>query len=325
MTWWKRGPDQPPKSLGKSLPRQIQDWIDGQPYNGRGREIAWHVSGLAYLCPRAQALKVLMKDHMTEQSVFTAKELVRFDVGTAVHWWWQNCYLGPMQKLLGRWACVGCNEIIGGKMPVNPHGCGVKHPRGPGGTYWEYLETVVRYQEQHWQLPIVGHCDGEIEDVPPEGETDPIGLFEFKTSNANNLPVMEISPEYMFQLQSYMAFRGRKWAKIVYFNPDGLFYNKFDPGMKLPAQEIVVKYDDSFRIRAIEKVNACEAALVEFQKIRQGSEKFQGWPEKICPNRSCSTAKRCGVVDPCFDAVAMERMAIRLKEGRDAVTGVART
>lgn len=316
MTWWTTGGV---NNGQKSLPREVQDWIAATPPEVRdgGRKPGWHVSSLAYLCPRGIAIRKIVEDFLPKESGFEPKQLVRFDVGTGVHWWWQNCYLGPMQKLVGRWACVGvCDTVVEGKMPKERHDCGVKYARGPGRVFWEYLEPTMSYQEPGWLFPIVGHCDGEIDDTPPPGELDTLGLLELKTANADSMPMREVDPGYMQQIQTYMWLRKKSWAKVVFINPDGRFYNKDEPGMRLSCQQLVVPYDDAYRIKALEKVRAAEAILQEFLKVRSGNGTFKEWPEKICATKNDKPAERCGVASVCFNEVVMKRMAIRLAEGR---------
>lgn len=313
MPWWTSG--KPGMTSGvKSVPRQVEEWIDSQPADERGK--SWHVSGLAYLCARQQALQATLQAVLKPEKAFDAKMLHRFDVGTSVHWWWQNKYLGPMGKLLGTWVCVGCRTKVEGKQPQVPHDCGARAV-GPGRVFWEYKEPRVSHQEPSWSMPLVGHPDGVIEDTPPEGELDTLGLIELKTKRPDLMPVTEIEPHYLFQAQVYMWLSGRRWCKFVFIDPAGVFYNPNLTGTRLPCQEITVKYDDSYRVKAIEAVNACEEALTKIEHARKNIGTFGEWPTRVCPDKQCHLAKRCGVKNPCFDEVLMERMAIRLREGRD--------
>jgi hypothetical protein len=312
MTWWTTG--KPGVNDGrKSLARQVQEWIDGQMPSKR--DDGWFVSGLYHLCPRALALQVLLAESLKPVRQFDAGMQHRLDVGTSVHWWWQNCYLGPMGKLLGVWRCLGCGtETLPGKMPQGAH-C-VQKGRGPGKVFWEYIEPRVVHKEDGWTRPIIGRIDGDIEDTPPEGETDPNGILELKTAHADKLPIQSIPDDYQYQAQAYMWLRDRRWTKFVFINPDGRFYNREEPGLRIPAQEIILRRDDRFKTLIIEKVWAAERALEEFHAVRNARRKFVQWPEKICANKSCFTADRCGVADICFDPVLMERLAIRVAEGK---------
>lgn len=322
MTWWKNpaagGPD------GKSIALQVQEWIDASPADDGGREFGWHVSSLAHLCPRAEALKRVIGDRLPKEKVFDAKSLVRFDVGTSVHWWWQNCYLGPMGLLIGKWACTGmCGEFVEGRMPQEKHGCGVKYGRGAGRVFWEYLEPQCHHQSPEWSRPIVGRCDGEIEQPePPRGATGTRGVLELKTANAETFPRQQVDPDYEFQVQCYMWLRGRRWAKIVYINPDGLFRPQDEPGLKLSCQEFHLAYEDRFREAAIKKVDAAEKAIREFVAILRGRGEFAAWPDRICETKRCRTAERCPVAALCFDDVLMSRIGLRLAAGRDPVEGL---
>jgi hypothetical protein len=172
-------------------------------------------------------------------------------------------------------------------------------------------------------------------DEPPEGEDDPIGLLEIKSANAKFMPVKEVSEDYLVQINTYMHCAGRKWAKLIYIDPMSEFKDYSEPGKTLPTQEMVIKYDPAYWDKAVAKIEAAEEALAAVQElIKRGNDPQKvlaeiaglgDWrfPKKICPKKTCARAKRCGVRTQCFDDVVMERILIRLREGRDPVTGVS--
>lgn len=66
----------------------------------------WHASSIPYLCPRELALRSLFPKPASADD-WDPRSLLRVDVGSAVHGWWQNQYLGPANILFGNWACRG--------------------------------------------------------------------------------------------------------------------------------------------------------------------------------------------------------------------------
>lgn len=308
--WWTYGTNPGATQSGTSIAARVHRFIEERPEEDRTD--GWHISSLYHTCPREIAMQAVLGPP-ERRRVFEPRLKARFDVGTALHSWWQNKYLGPAGVLLGQWRCSGCREVREGTMPSKAHDCAV-HAK------WKFVETRVEYREAGWSRPIVGRFDGEVECDPPEGETDRVGVLEIKT--ASFMPIKEVSADYVWQCQCYMHIRRRRWTRFLFVDPACLFRNDADSKHDLPCQEIVVKYDPRYWELAVARVREVEAVFARMSggAYRAAGADF-GWPEKICPDKQCRTAQRCAFKDRCFDAVQMAQVQLRVKEGRDPVTG----
>lgn len=323
--WWKGGDGKPAQDPAaapvRSLSRRLQEWLEKTQTSQQPNTGVWRASGLARLCPRAMALQAVLGDSHQPEGAVDVRLLMRFDVGTAVHRWWQNEYLGPAQILVGKWHCSGCHVVRLGKMPP-ACGCAQSHQRRPR---WEYEEPVFSHREPHWTRPLVGHADGIIIDEPPPGETDPEGLWDLKSWNEAALPASGLNDEQHLQFQAYLFMSKKRWMKVTFVDPMAGFRNKAEPGLKVPAQEMIVYADPAGAQQVIAKVNEAEKALADLKQalttVFDPARPVWEWPEKICATKSDKKAERCGVADTCFASVLMEKMAIRLREGRNPLTG----
>lgn len=83
----------------------------------------WHPSELAGgLCARQI---ILMRRHNIPSPVWEVDTGLQriFDIGHAVHQWYQERYLGPAGLLYGKWRCNRCHYVVEGLMPRDscPH------------------------------------------------------------------------------------------------------------------------------------------------------------------------------------------------------------
>jgi hypothetical protein len=148
----------------------IDQFLDASP--GDYREPGWHPSEFCGICPRLFILNRLFGKPKQRHNAGLQRI---FDVGTALHSWYQNRYLGPMGILWGKWVCLKCGHITWGYMPKEELCPGCRLP-----SLWDYREVPVKANlPDGLGSPIVGHSDGIIK----------MGalhyLFEFKTINEN--------------------------------------------------------------------------------------------------------------------------------------------
>ncbi|MCK5642023.1 MAG: hypothetical protein KAJ19_14560 [Gammaproteobacteria bacterium] len=120
------------------------------------RAVGWHVSEFHKLCPREEVLRRIVGKE-EKSPTFAPRTKRIFDVGSALHKWYQNDYFGNMGILWGKWMCLGCETIYWGFKPKDDCWC--------GRTYYDYKEVPVEaklsvtYSEKK---SIVGHSDGLI-------------------------------------------------------------------------------------------------------------------------------------------------------------------
>ena len=307
--WWGRGTTVGEVQLGNGVAERVQAWLASQ--KEKERTDSWFVSSLYHLCPRELAMRAVFGHPGAGFRQFEPRLRNRMDVGTALQLWWQNRYLGPAGVLLGTWKCSKCAATVDGKMPKDAH-C--------EGATWAHVETRVTYTEQGWTRQMVGRMDGEVEGEPPDGEVDPFGVLEIKKHGF--MPVKTIPADYMWQIQAYMRMRGRRWGIMLFIDASCNYKNEANKALQLPCQEVVVRYDETYWNLACERVRQAEAIVA---RMAGGTYGYAGqdftWPDKVCIDRRCKTAERCAFASQCFDSVAMAQAQLRIREGRDPITG----
>jgi len=117
-------------------------------------------------------------------------EQATFDVGHAVHWWWQNHYLGQWGRLWGEWECCECHGSFVGLRPSACSCC---------------CNDEFRFRESALSDPDLryrGHPDGMI--VEP-GDAKPTALLEIKTASTSSWDgLREPMHEHRIQVHAYM-------------------------------------------------------------------------------------------------------------------------
>lgn len=182
-----------------------------------------HVSSMFYVCPRQFVIETLNPGAVPDpiDSVTRA----RFDIGHAMHDWYQNKYLGPMGILKGAWKCTGCGKRFQGFMPKehcdckNPSRC--EHdciwpkktklgkicqlcPRRPNE--WKFMEIWVRETD----LGIVGSSDGIID----RGEEHVLEMKTIDPDMYRNLT--DAYAAHKYQTRIYMWLLGIPKGVVLY-------------------------------------------------------------------------------------------------------------
>lgn len=120
---------------------------------GDYREPGWHPSQFCGACPRLMTLDRLLPGPEGGGDVDVKLQRI-FDVGKALHHWYQNEYFGPMGVLWGKWRSIR-GEIRWGFMP-SLSGEGKHHE-------WEFLEVPFGAALGEGFAPIRGHADGLVQ------------------------------------------------------------------------------------------------------------------------------------------------------------------
>jgi len=119
------------------------------------RSYGWHPSEFVGMCARQNVLARLLG---VMGKPFDTGLLKIFDVGTALHAWYQNQYFGEMGILWGKWQCLRCDTELWGTMPQG-RDCAYCHK----SARWVYQEVCVRAPlPGNFERGIVGHSDGLI-------------------------------------------------------------------------------------------------------------------------------------------------------------------
>jgi len=272
-------------------------WLEGDyiTKHQRVRTPGLHASELFRVCPRA-----IWLDHVFKppKEVIKAGQQATFDVGHALHWWWQHRYLGPKGELYGDWTCSSCKTETKGTMPLN---C-------PCGAPWQENMLYGELPVEDKRLKYTGHTDGILID-----KNGVRRIFEFKTSSPTDFKSITAPKEsHIIQAHAYMRLLGPTETLIVYqnkgsqcewaFGPDGI-----KPG-KLNIKPFIVKFDQAFWNKIEQRILDCEKVALELQAILD--EKKQVPMSKIescsriCQSKNDDAAKYCPVKEWCFKLIA---------------------
>jgi len=214
----------------ESLKSLVSKWVVTR--EEEEREAGFHVSELHYLCPRFEVLSEAVGGIRRIER--TPANEITFDIGHALHRWWQEKYLGPMGLLVGDWVCSRCGHVVHmAKMPVYIH-C--------KDSEWLYSEIRVENKEHE----IVGRMDGILDF---DGEYE---VMDIKTRSASRYKaIKDIWPADRFQIIVYMWLSGIRKGRVVYLNKDG--------GEDF-VKDMVVEYDEAVVSEAKSKTKCVQIA-----------------------------------------------------------------
>lgn len=274
-----------------------------------------HISQLYGLCPRKDILKRLSGFKFEGISAVT---YAKFDIGTALHEWYQNMYLGPMDLLIGKWKCKYCGTVASNyKMPdgfctscmqkrvsINGVICSdciwdtnAKRicqlcPRWGG---WEYQEPFVNDPA----TGIVGHCDGIVKQW---GKTY---VLEMKTMDTYYFDrLTEPRDDHVFQVRLYMHILNVQLGLVLYIDKNARGENKTIREKRFPVKEFVVESDSG---------KSWDSAVKRVDEVEYARE------HKILPGRygktpNCEFCRWCGLKDLCFNDFAIRELLGKNKD-----------
>lgn len=306
------------REKGSFVERWLDDlggWLE-QKYEAlvhAERKPGLHASGLWKVCARKELLTHIFgakKRHLKAGNQLT------FDVGHALHFWWQHRYLGPKQELLGDWICSACpcpkckgrktkiakcdacrhtgRKLVHGKMPMNCE-C---------GTPWQESITYLELEVVDEELQYVGHADGVLDCADGKQR-----VFEFKTIGPNGYPDLQ-SPKvsHVIQAHSYMRPLGLDEALIVYQDKgkqcDWLMSGGTWTTGKTHIKPFIVKFDQEIWAPIEQRIREHHDAWAFIQSLIDEDEKAT--PEdvaklrRVCGSPRCELARDCPVRNQCF-------------------------
>jgi len=303
----------------------FQDWLadDYERLVHKERKPGLHASGLGKVCGR----RLLVIEAFGAHSVpNTAGNYFTYDMGHALHYWWQERYLGPKQELWGDWMCTACScpecdveygsgdketcavcrktgrKITRGLMPMNCE-CGV-----PWQDAVRYMELPV-YDEE---LDYCGHCDGILVHAPNRR------LFEFKTMSPSEYEKLEKRskpytngphPDHVVQAHAYMGPLELNEALIVYVNKGSQCKWTVDRCGQFVAGEpkvtpFIIHWDQKLWDGIVERIHVYHQATDILEEAKSSITRLpraaiETLP-RICADMKCQMAQRCPVSRECF-------------------------
>lgn len=239
--------------------KSLCDWLEREEERGV-LGVALHPSKLYFFCPR----EIIYRGLVPVKKKISAKLAAKFDIGHAMHWWYQNKYFGPMGVLKGCWRCCCGNEEFG-FMPKNfCSNCKMKA--------WEFVEPSVSISEYF----ILGHADGILE---KDGKR---WVLDLKTIDPDMFKrLSEPLSSNVIQIRVYM------WALNI--DKGLLVYIDKSSNDDLPIKEFEVEQDKKTIEDVIEKANLIKK-YIESKTL----------PARVCSNCEDKFAKMCPFIDICF-------------------------
>jgi hypothetical protein len=281
-----------PVDLADRFLQHITQWLN-EDYSKlqHEREPGLHASSLWKTCGRQVVLMAACGVQSAEEKLGAGNYLT-FDVGHALHHWWQNNYLGPMGVIFGDWYCSKCSEVtVTGLQPKTCPKC-----NGDRRSVLTYQEYQVRDSE----MGYVGHCDGVLQ----LGESRVV--FEFKTASPSEFDKLtQPKMQHVVQAHAYMHGLGLENALIVYQNkgsqcdwskrPEGWL-----PG-KLKLQVFHVKFDRVYWQRYRERCLNHKAANELVRSLPTVKLNHALQFERVCNHQKSPLAESCPVAKQCFE------------------------
>jgi len=293
----------------------LQTWLEG-PYGSLVHDVrapGLHASGLGRVCARRS---VLIEAFCAVQEPKRAGNQLTFDIGHAMHFWWQHRYLGPTQELWGDWICIACPCPTCAKLDKLPeHGCSdcrntrrkLTHGFMPMdcscGVDWRDAIRFLEMPVVDEKLGYVGHADGLI--VRPRKR-----VFEFKTSGPNDYPDL-VAPkkDHIIQAHAYMRRLGCDEALVVYQDKgrqcDWTVNARGDwiPGA-LHIKPFIVRYDplvwDPIERRIKDHHEAARLLQSILDEGRRPTSADVRKFDRVCSSMRAELARDCPVRNQCF-------------------------
>lgn len=308
---------------------EFQAWLvnDYERVVHHVRKPGLHASALGSVCGRRNLLISAFGANVVKH---TAGNYFTFDVGHAMHFWWQERYLGPKQELWGDWMCAACpcpkcgphiaklGDLSREEKQEIYKSCGTCQKTGRKvtrgfmplecscGVSWQdavrYLELPVENEE----LDYVGHTDGVL-----VHSKWPKRVFEFKTISPTEYDKLNAGPklDHIVQAHAYMSPLGLDEALIIYENKGSQakwsvnMFGQFVAG-DAKVLPFTVRFDQELWDGIVLRIHDHHRSLTVVNDFR---EKGKPLPRaeiskfaRVCEDNKCDIAKRCPVSRECF-------------------------
>lgn len=283
---------QPDYDLGVRFLEHLTTWLsDDYPKLQKERSPGLHASSLWKTCARQRVLIEVHKDQIVEERL-TPGSFLTFDIGHAMHHWWQNNYLGPMQILHGNWFCKRCDKVTHtGFQPKNCTVCATDRRN------MEYAEFSVRDEA----MGYVGHCDGVLHLGNYQA------VFEFKTASPSEYDKLT-QPKLQHVVQSHAYMHGLKLQHtlVVYQNKGSQCdWKKDADGWQAGKPKIKVfhiKFDPVYWQNYVKRCKDYKTADDLVRSLPVVKHEHAAKFERICAHQRSPLAEECAVANQCFAA-----------------------
>jgi len=250
---------------------QLDRRIEDKGYSRRLR-----LSSIADVCVRERLLG--LRGNISYRSCVDIGLRVTFDIGNALHEFFQNDsgYFGG--NLLGWWRCSACGQKVFGRRKVDNCRCGAL----PGAS--KYMEHMLRLPED---IPVAGHPDAFLEVAPGD-----IRIADFKSINGEEFAgLTSATAAHAMQVTGYMEYIAQDRSLPVQVNRDKgfvIYVSKKHMTRELPFKAFHIERNHVFLEHIREKVAMFkrglddEAFLPGTLPLCSAGE-FQRSPARICP------------------------------------------
>ena len=283
-------PHQENVDLAARFFEHLTTWlVDDYPKLQKEREAGLHASSLWKTCARQHILVAAHKINTKEK--FEAGSYLTFDIGHAMHHWWQNNYLGPMQVLHGNWHCKRCDKItFTGLQPEVCPACKANRRE-----VLDYSELPVRDEE----MRFVGHCDGVLH------LGDFKAVFEFKTASPSEYDKLtQPKLQHMVQAHAYMHGLKLQHTLVVYLNKGSQCEWKKDAnGWQAGRPKVKVfhvKFDAVYWQNYVKRCKDHKTADDLVRSLPVVTPEHALKFERICAHQRSPLAEDCDVAAQCF-------------------------
>ena len=188
------------------------------------------MSQMHNVCVRGQLLAY--RNNISSREMVSPGMQVTFDIGNALHEFFQNSYKYLGNNRLGWWRCVSCDHVIFGRKPSQK--C-IKCGASPEAL--RYLEHTLNLPKD---IPVSGHIDCFLEVSPGD-----VRVLDFKTINGEDFANLQ-SPkaEHCIQVNGYMHYIQSDLKMPIRINPERgllLYISKKHVAKSLPFKIFHVK------------------------------------------------------------------------------------